>query len=94
MPYFCGMQLKVYKSLWGMTSPLEEQFGRIASAGYDGVENATQEIQDVPLFTRLLKEHTPAHRARQLEAYYHEALAHRQSVKTNSIHAVELEEAK
>jgi spore maturation protein CgeB len=44
--------------------------------------------------TRLLKEHTPAHRARQLEAYYHEALAHRQSVKTNSIHAVELEEAK
>jgi spore maturation protein CgeB len=44
--------------------------------------------------SRLLREHTPDHRARQLEAYYHEALAHRQSVKGSTPHAIELEEAK
>jgi spore maturation protein CgeB len=43
---------------------------------------------------RLLKEHTPDHRAGQLEAYYHEAMARRQSVKSSGRHAIELEEAK
>jgi sugar phosphate isomerase/epimerase len=51
------MQLKIYKSLWGMTGPIEEQFDRITKAGYDGVENATQEIQYRDLFKRLLKQH-------------------------------------
>jgi len=32
------MQLHVYKSLWGMNGPIEEQFERIAMAGYVGVE--------------------------------------------------------
>jgi spore maturation protein CgeB len=43
---------------------------------------------------RLLKEHLPAHRASQLEAYYHEALARRPSKKAYAINAIELEEAK
>jgi spore maturation protein CgeB len=43
---------------------------------------------------RLLKEHTPAHRARQLETYYLEALTHRQYLKGISRRSVELEEAK
>ena len=43
---------------------------------------------------RLLKDHTPRHRARQLEAYYHEALAHRQSVRSTGRRRIELEEAK
>ncbi|MDB5604063.1 MAG: hypothetical protein JWP25_963 [Bradyrhizobium sp.] len=42
---------------------------------------------------RLLKEHTPDHRARQLEAYYQEALAHRHS-KKSARQAIELEEVK
>ena len=32
------MQLAVFRALWGMTGTLEEQFDRIAEAGYDGVE--------------------------------------------------------
>jgi spore maturation protein CgeB len=43
---------------------------------------------------RLLKEHTPRHRARQLEAFYHEALTHRQSIRSTSRRRIELEEAK
>jgi spore maturation protein CgeB len=43
---------------------------------------------------RLLKEHTPAHRAAQLEAYYREALRHRHSAKGRSTRSIELEEAK
>jgi spore maturation protein CgeB len=42
---------------------------------------------------RLLKEHTPDHRARQLEGYYQEALAHRHASKS-ARHAIELEEVK
>jgi spore maturation protein CgeB len=42
---------------------------------------------------RLLKEHTPDHRARQLETYYQEALAHRQ-VPKSARQAIELEEVK
>ena len=43
---------------------------------------------------RLLKEHTPLHRARQLETYYREALANRQYLKGASRRSAELEEAK
>lgn len=51
------MKLKVYKSLWGMTGPLEEQFDRIKQAGYDGIENATQEIQEPETFKQLLRDY-------------------------------------
>lgn len=32
------MQLAVFRALWGMTGVLEDQFDKIAGAGYDGVE--------------------------------------------------------
>ena len=32
------MKIEIYKALWGMEGPLEQQFERIAAAGYDGVE--------------------------------------------------------
>ncbi len=34
------MRLLVFRSLWGMTGPVEEQIARIAAARYDGVEGA------------------------------------------------------
>jgi sugar phosphate isomerase/epimerase len=49
------MKLRIYKSLWGMTGPLDEQFERIKLAGYDGVESAAQEISEPDTFKRLLK---------------------------------------
>jgi sugar phosphate isomerase/epimerase len=51
------MELKIYKSLWGMEGSLEEQFSRIKSAGYDGIEAAAQEIKEPELFKSLLKEY-------------------------------------
>jgi sugar phosphate isomerase/epimerase len=50
------MELKSYKSLWGMEGTLDEQFSRIKEAGYDGVEAAAQEINDPTLFKSLLKD--------------------------------------
>ena len=32
------MKIEVYRALWGMEGPLEQQFERIAAAGYDGAE--------------------------------------------------------
>ncbi len=32
------MKIEVYRALWGMEGSLEQQFERIAAAGYDGVE--------------------------------------------------------
>ena len=32
------MQLIIFRALWGMTGPFEEQIERIAAAGYDGVD--------------------------------------------------------
>ncbi|MEI8135312.1 MAG: TIM barrel protein [bacterium] len=52
------MQLKIYKSLWGMEGSLEEQFERIANAGYDGVESAVKEISNVKKFSQLLQHHS------------------------------------
>jgi spore maturation protein CgeB len=43
---------------------------------------------------RLLREHTPAHRAVQLEGFYQEAVARRQSTKGLRIRSNEVEEAK
>jgi spore maturation protein CgeB len=43
---------------------------------------------------RLVKEHTPDHRARQLESYYHEAVVHRRSVKGVARQVFELEVVK
>jgi len=44
--------------------------------------------------SRLLRDHTPEHRARQLEGYYQEALSRRQHAPGSVIHDVGLEEAK
>jgi spore maturation protein CgeB len=43
---------------------------------------------------RLLREHTPVHRARQLELYYQEALTNRQSLVSTNRRRIELEEVK
>jgi hypothetical protein len=51
------MNLKIYKSLWGMTGSLDEQISSIAVAGYDGVESAVEEISDAAKFKTLLREH-------------------------------------
>ena len=51
------MKLRVYKSLWGMEGPIEEQFERIANAGYDGIESAAQETKDPARFQALLKQY-------------------------------------
>ncbi len=32
------MRVQVYRALWGMSGPIEQQIERIAAAGYDGVE--------------------------------------------------------
>lgn len=50
------MQLKVYKSLWGMSGPIEEQFQNIRQAGYDGIESAAQDIAEPKKFEALLKD--------------------------------------
>jgi len=51
------MKLRTYKSLWGMTGPLEDQFQQIKSAGFDGIESAAQEIREPQKFQELLKQH-------------------------------------
>ncbi len=51
------MNLKIYKSLWGMTGLLEEQFLRIAAAGYYGIESAVAEISNLERFKALLKDY-------------------------------------
>jgi spore maturation protein CgeB len=43
---------------------------------------------------RLLREHTPVHRARQLELYYQEAVTNRQSLVSTNRRRIELEEVK
>ena len=50
------MQLKIYKSLWGMTGPLEEQFQQVHGAGYNGIESAPQEIKEPATFQQLLND--------------------------------------
>ncbi|HYM19968.1 MAG TPA: TIM barrel protein [Candidatus Kapabacteria bacterium] len=50
------MDVTIYKSLWGMTGSLSDQFKLIAEAGYDGVESAAAEIRDIGKFKSLLSE--------------------------------------
>jgi hypothetical protein len=50
------MNVRIYKSLWGMTGSLHEQCERIAKAGYDGIECAVEEISDPEKFVSLLEE--------------------------------------
>ena len=52
------MQLKVYKSLWGMTGAIRDQLSQISTAGYDGVESACDEVADSDEFRQLLADHT------------------------------------
>lgn len=51
------MKLQVYKSLWGMDGNLEENVTRIVEAGYDGIEVATQEVQEPQRLKELLADH-------------------------------------
>lgn len=51
------MTLTTYKSLWGMTGPLDAEIGRIKDAGYDGVESAAQECTEPDELKQLLREH-------------------------------------
>ena len=51
------MKLTVFKALWGMTGSLEEQFKRIADAGYAGVETGAPGKDDADKFKKLLKDH-------------------------------------
>lgn len=52
------MKLKIYKSLWGMEHlPLEEQFEKVAAAGYAGIESGLPQLIQEPLFRKLLEEY-------------------------------------
>ena len=51
------MKLAVFKALWGMTGSLEEQFKRIADAGYAGIETGAPPKEGADNFKRLLKDH-------------------------------------
>lgn len=51
------LKLQFVKALWGMQGSLEEQFARIAEAGYSGVESPMPSAEDEERFRYLLKEH-------------------------------------
>jgi sugar phosphate isomerase/epimerase len=52
------MKLKVFKSLWGMTGSLEDQFRQIAAAGvYDGIETSMPTAENEARFRALLARH-------------------------------------
>lgn len=51
------MELMVFKSLWGMDQPLEENIKKIAEAGYDGVESAIFYLKDKELLPGLLEKY-------------------------------------
>ena len=48
------MELKLFKSQWGMTEPLEKQFEMIAEAGYQGIEGAAPSKEQEKQFRSLL----------------------------------------
>jgi sugar phosphate isomerase/epimerase len=48
------MKLKRIKSLWGMEGSLEEQFKKIAEAGYVGIENPVPRQEQTSEFKELL----------------------------------------
>ncbi|WP_195571506.1 sugar phosphate isomerase/epimerase family protein [Paenibacillus sp. 1001270B_150601_E10] len=51
------MQINIYKALWGMEGTYEEQFKRIAEAGYKGIEASLPSPKDSERFKALLQEH-------------------------------------
>jgi len=51
------VKLLMIKQLWGMEGLLPEQIAQIAQAGYDGIEAAITENDDVELLSDLLREH-------------------------------------
>jgi sugar phosphate isomerase/epimerase len=51
------MKLLVFRALWGMTGPTEQQIERIAAAGYDGVEGGPPEAVSRQAFAALLEKH-------------------------------------
>jgi hypothetical protein len=53
------MKLMVFRALWGMTGPMANQIERIAAAGYDGVEGAPPDPDEMPRadFMRRVEEH-------------------------------------
>ena len=51
------MKLKLVKSLWGMEGTLAEKIERISAAGYIAVEAQLPAADQLPQFTRLLREH-------------------------------------
>ncbi|MCX6018056.1 MAG: sugar phosphate isomerase/epimerase [Chloroflexi bacterium] len=52
------MKLRIYKSLWGMSGSLEQQFKQIADAGiYDGIETSMPAKENEAQFRSLLAEY-------------------------------------
>src|SRR5476651_2644269 len=51
------MKLAVFKSLWGMTGSVEEQFKRVADAGYAGIESGAPGKDTAETFKKLLRDH-------------------------------------
>ena len=52
------MKLIIFRALWGMTGPIEEQIERIAAAGYDGVEGfPAPEVMSCQEYRRLVNAH-------------------------------------
>ena len=49
------MELKIFKSLWGMTGELEANLKRISDAGYRGVEMEIQHVADASQVLDLLQ---------------------------------------
>ncbi|WP_409342902.1 sugar phosphate isomerase/epimerase family protein [Paenibacillus sp. MBLB4367] len=51
------MELKVFKSLWGMEGTLEQQVKQVAAAGYHGIETGLPAPDQKEAFKALLAEH-------------------------------------
>ncbi|MFD9628962.1 sugar phosphate isomerase/epimerase family protein [Peribacillus muralis] len=51
------MELRVLKSLWGMTEPLHEQFKKVKDAGFSGIESPLPREEEENQFKELLEEY-------------------------------------
>ena len=52
------MKLKIIKSTWGMTGPVEKIFERIAGEDcYSGIESSVPDRMNAPQFRKLLKKY-------------------------------------
>ncbi|MFD2116650.1 sugar phosphate isomerase/epimerase family protein [Paenibacillus yanchengensis] len=52
-----SLQVKVFKTTWGMTGSMEEQLEKIAAGGYEGVEGPMPSVEQTPLFRNLLEQY-------------------------------------